>query len=28
VLVTACLALFFVAVELYAHQFVTHNPWP
>jgi hypothetical protein len=28
VLVTACLALFFVAGELYAHQSVTHNPWP
>jgi hypothetical protein len=28
VLATACLSLFFVGFELYAHQFVTHNPWP
>jgi hypothetical protein len=28
VLAMAGLSLFFVAFELYAHQFVTHHPWP
>jgi hypothetical protein len=28
VLAMAGLTLLFVAFELYAHQFVTHHPWP
>jgi class 3 adenylate cyclase len=28
VIALACVSLFFVVFELYAHQFVTHNPWP